>query len=579
MPLTAAQKAKLQADAAALTAQVGALVADAPAPAPAPAPSPPPAPAPSPAPAPPPATSLVAWQIPDAGTLSTAAGRIETLATVPAGAVAYASPDLLPGQRLSLAGGTLSLVNDATVPAADRRRATVIEVMDSEQATAKILRTGELFGAGQPGAYAHIQFAMDRMQDGDILEISPGAIWVGNGDGSQYLEAAMFHVWKSCTIRNMPGRGRWRLAPSTVAYADGWGGIVIREPNQSYSDVDNHSTANPRKVIVIEGFEASNWGRNGDDNGVKMRTMGSDGRTFNHMHASVTFRNFKVGKAPYIPSASGISGAAETMTLEDGWIYDTGGGINANPGNDHNAYVSARTLTLRGVRMSRTRGASADGSVTMDGHMLKASAVNALIEGCAFDATPQGDMTHLIQAKAGGNFVIRSTLFGDSINNQSQGRGMINMCRELAGDGVTPNFEWWAGLEGNSLLVERCVFVGHYGRPCVHFFPQGHSYAIPAAQVSSVTVRDNVGMLPATPTVLAPFDSTKWIANDPKSGPAWSANNTVVPYDPTEAAFLNRALKGYGLAVPVSAAAALAMQRFVYPHGFEPRSDNLRGLG
>jgi hypothetical protein len=155
----------------------------------------------------------------------------------------------LPGETLSLAGSTLSLVNDSTVPLVGGSqpgsvldtisdRDHYIEVMDADQATARILRTGELFGAGQSGSNRNIQYAMTRMQDGDTLEISPGAIFIpGNVDGSQYLEAGCFHIWKSCTVRNMTGRGRWRLGPKSSTSLPGYTGIVIREPNQTFPGV------------------------------------------------------------------------------------------------------------------------------------------------------------------------------------------------------------------------------------------------------------------------------------------------------------------------------------------------------
>jgi len=82
------------------------------------------------------------------------------------------------------------------------------------------------------------------------------------------------HVYKSVRITNIPGRGRWRLAPRNLAYVDGMSGMVIREPSQCYSDVGDTSTSNPRKTIVIEGFDFSNWGRNGDDLGVRLRSNG-----------------------------------------------------------------------------------------------------------------------------------------------------------------------------------------------------------------------------------------------------------------------------------------------------------------
>jgi hypothetical protein len=198
-----------------------------------------------------------------------------------------------------------------------------------------------------------------------------------------------------------------------------------------------------------------------------------------------------------------------------------------------------------------------------------------------------GDMTHHLQAKAGGNFVIRGCLFIDGVNNQSQGRAPINMCKELNTD-LSPNYEWWASSEGNSLFVEKCVFVSHYGRGCVHFFSQASAFAIPTAQMTNVVgqstpvlIRDNIGMVPTTPTVLSPFSDAKWILNNPVVGaPAWSVSNTVIPYDSTEAAFSNRDIKGYTRAAgAIAASGSVATKRFVWPHGSEARTDAYRGLG
>lgn len=346
------------------------------------------------------------------------------------------SPDLPPGRTLTRsANGDVVIESAPDAPPANLHRRWIIEVLEGEAATAKILRTGELFGPGQSGRNKNVQHAMERMRDGDVLEVSPGAIWVpGNGDGSQYLEGGCLHVWKSCTIRNVPGRGRFRLAPRSVDFVSNASGIVIREPNQTYSDEGDTQRSNPRKTIVIEGFDFDNWGVTDSDFGIRMRANSPRmAGSFDELHASITLRNFKLGKRPYFTSASGLSGIAEVLIIEDGHVYDCGG---ANPGQDHGAYVSARTMTIRGVRFSRSRANSADGSAEMDGHMLKVSAVNALIEGCVFDADPtKGDDSHHIQMKAGGNFVIRGCLFIDSLNNRAQGRAPLLMCKELSATG------------------------------------------------------------------------------------------------------------------------------------------------
>jgi hypothetical protein len=153
---------------------------------------------------------------------------------------------------------------------------------------------------------------MTRMQDGDTLEISPGAIFIpGNNDGSTYLEGGCFHIWKSCTVRNMTGRGRWRLGPKSSTSLPGYTGIVIREPNQTYAGVDDTQFGvNARKTIVIEGFDADNWGTNADDKGVHIRADRGERNpaiSVNDWHAFVTLRNFKLGK-PTLTAGSGIAG-------------------------------------------------------------------------------------------------------------------------------------------------------------------------------------------------------------------------------------------------------------------------------
>jgi len=467
--------------------------------------------------------------------------------------------------------GDLKIAAAANAPPVDIAQPWVIEVMDSPIATVFNRTLGRTY-------QRQWNRCMEEARHGDLIEISPGAVHGDRSEMANYfngLDSCMLAVWKGVTIRNIPGRGRWGLlAGDEELLTGGRSGIVIFSPQE----------IGGRFNITVEGFAFDNWGQFGDSSGIRVRQSYSiDAGSWNRYHTSLTLRNFKIGKRPYFRSASGVAGVAETMTIENGHVYDTGGGINAGDGQDHNFYISARTLVMRGVRAQRSRGNSANAApdTDMDGHILKVSAVNALIEGCCFDADPQwGDNTHHIQAKAGGNFVIRGNLFIDSVRNQAQGRGPINMCKELSYAG-TPNYEWWASSEGNSLLVEKNVFVSHYGRPMVYFFPPGHAYGIPAAQMSSVTIRDNIGMAPSTPTVLAPFDDSKWIANDPKGGPVWRANNSVMPYGANEPGFNGTPLKVYTRTDgPIAASAGeVATRRFQYPHGHVARVDAHRGLG
>lgn len=544
-------------------------------------------PPPAPAPGPPPVAGSD-WTFADGATLHTGRNRSTPLRTgVAAGSFCYPSPDLLPGQTLQLKGGTLSLVGDATVPTVNgdvagsaldaiSARDVIIEVIESEHAVAQNMRTGIRYGFGQPGNRINIQRAIEAAQDGDELQISPGAIYIpGSGDGSTYLEGAMLAVYKGLTIRNIPGRGRWYLAPKGVPYLDGLSGLVIREPSQTYSNAGDSSTANPRKTILIEGFDFFNWGRNGDDLGVKVR---SGTGSWANYHASVTFRNFKVGKLPFHPSASGFGGAAENLTFDDGVAYDTGDGINASPGNDHNFYVFARNLAMRGVASLRTRSSQFPFSQnnTMDGHNAKLTFNNAVIEGCAFVCGPEGDSSILVQCKGGGNLVLRGSLLISGARSQTATGGLVY---EKEGN----NFGGWMyGLEGHSLLVEKNVFINHRPyragydqRAMVYFRPRGHGSQVIPDEISACVIRDNIGM--------SPVPNSLWVQNAPSvyAGP-WGAANSVLPYTAGEKAFSadeKRLLLYRLLAGPIAASGPAATHRFIYPHGSIKRSDALRGLG
>lgn len=115
----------------------------------------------------------------------------------------------------------------------------------------------------------------------------------------------------------------------------------------------------------------------------------------------------------------------------------------------------------------------------------------------------------------------------------------------------------------------------------MYFFPQGHAHAIPANEMRSVVVRDNLAMVTAVPTSQPPFSSAKWIINDPTQGPAWTVNNGEEPYTPTADAFVDRPLFGYRRrGGPVSARSGrLTTARFTFPHGSVVRDDSDGGLG
>ncbi len=497
------------------------------------------------------------------------AGSTSLIASGAQGMIADSSPDLPPGRTLGISTtGQVLIKATADAPPVDIKRPWVIEVKDSPIATIFNRTKGKTYGKTYNGTNWYQ--CMEEANDGDLIEISPGAINQTVADCQNYfyfLDNTAMTISKGVTIRNIPGRGRWSLFAAGVTIPSSLSGITIFSP----------TALEGRKSFTIEGFNiVDQFGIDRDAYGVRIRGDASSGANFNNMHTAATFRNFKVGKTS-TTAGSGFNNGAETLTLEDGHIFDCGWS-----GYEHNLYISARTLIMKGVRCSRTRGG-------LDGHLLKGSAVNATIEGCVFESDPKlGDCTHHIQAKAGGNFVVRGCLFIDSLANNSAGRGPINMCRELAEDS-SPNFEPWAGLAGNSLLVEKCVFVGHYGRAAVYFFPVGHTYNT-GLTMASVVIRDNIGMIADTPSVIpdfpglagADYNNRKlWILNDPVNSQSWvERGNSVMPFGQDEPGFNEKLLLRYlRTAGPITVPRVISTLRFVYPHGFVARSDGFAGLG
>ena len=506
-------------------------------------------------------------------------GTTTRIASGATGMTVTVSPDLPPGRTLSVsAGGDVTIASAADAPAVDIGRPWVIEVMASPIATIVNATKGISYLPGQTYPTVGGQPAnrwnavMGQASHGDTIEISPGAVHSVPDDLRNYwtgLDACMLAVWKAVNLRNMAGRGRWRLYPDDTYLAADRGGIVIFAPAEMDGPV--------RGSVVIEGFAFDNWGNTAGSPGVKVRTNYVKTNSWGDYHQSVTFRNFKIGKRPYERSASGFNGAAENLIFEDGHVYDTGGALGAPDGNDHNFYVSARNMVLRGVRANRTRGNDAANStdMDMDGHHLKLTAVNCLIEGCVIDCGPKGDSSYNLQIKNGGNFVVRGNLFVGGALTQNWGTGIIGFENEISG---TP---WFYGAEGHSLLVEKNVFVNHSGRALVYFRPAGHGYYIPVEDIASCVVRDNVGMC----SPMGPYDTTftidRWISNAPAAVPRWDVSNTVMPYGADEPGFADKALLGYRRSAgPVAAAAgAVSTRRFQYPHGFVARTDAYQGLG
>lgn len=518
-----------------------------------------------------------AWQFTDDSTLYTGANTTTALATnVPSGAVYSSSPDLLPGQTLSLSGTTLNLVGDSTVPTVNdatsgsaidtiSARDVHIEVMDSPIATIYNRTQVTTFGKTHNGTTWFS--CIDAANDGDVIEISPGAINETNADCTNYfngLDNSGMVVVKGVTIRNIPGRGRWRLFPAGVTPAATRSGITIFGPTSL-----NGYAAPYRKTIVIEGFDITDqFGTERDAYGCRVRSdkSGSDptGAWTDH-HISVTFRNFKVGKTSGI-TGSGFSGTAETLVFEDGDCFDCG-----QSGLEHNFYVSARNLTARGVRSRRTRGGG-----SLDGHIFKTRSLNSLFKGCVFEGYGTADNTDVIHLANGGAHVITGCLFIQGAS-PSANNGIIVYENEQSG-----NEPWWYGDDGHSVAVRRNVFISRaaeqYGWGCP-FITTRHPDAANYVSGASFAIEDNIG-------ANANLASTYWIAQTLLSGSGftsagtWTTSNSVETYDASDTAFNDTLLKLYTRAAGTVAAtgAAVTTDRFTWPHGYIARSDSYRGL-
>lgn len=552
-----------------------------------------------------------AWAFAPGDDLNLKANATTVLATgVPTAHTLQVSPDLLPGITTRINGTQAEAVGDATVPqilstdtdpvrSAVRDRDVVFEVLDSPIATIVNVTRGITYEYGtdytgrtsnQPANRWNA--VMREANPGDIIEVSPGAIHGNSSDFQNYwngnLDSTLLAVVKPVTIRGMAGRGRWRPYVDRTPAAGGQNGITIFAPAEGW-DITT------RGNIVLSDFEMDAWGKNGNSFGIKVRANYITTNSWNDYHQSVTVRNFKVGRPPYERSASGFEGSAETWVIENGHIYDCGAGEGSPDGRDHNFYISARTMTIRGVRSERTRGNTAlgwwEGGSDMDGHHMKLSFIDGLIEGCAIVTGPRGDASLNVQAKAGGNLVMRGNLIVGGRYTQNGGTGMVTMLREYAnGNVATPNFNlWWdAFRSGNSMLIERNVFITHLGRPLVFFWPAsagvGGGYMAQGAgpdQISSVIVRDNIGMAPTTPTEIAPFSEAKWILNDPTGGGSWTGRgNVAASYSVTENWFADREILKYGsvLAPTAAGTGSLTYPAFTWPHGSVSVTRSNKGL-
>jgi hypothetical protein len=514
----------------------------------------------------------------DFGTLYTAANSTTTLATnVPNGSTVSASPDLLPGQTLSLSGSTLSIVGDSTVPTVDGTvsgspkdtisgRDIVIEVLDSPLARARNLRYPLVWwGQGEPadtifglpGGHSRLanvlspEYGTTPCISGDTIEISPGAIAATGAEASAIEDGGFLHVLTSVHMKNIDGRGRWSLLPQGVSPNDnGHHGIIIHRPGAAWLQ--------ERISATIEGFDFNNYGSAAS--AVRIRSNVTEPTSWNDWSASLTLRNFKAGKSYPNVGYSILSGATEVLTVEDAHLYNGGN----DSGQEHDAYVSARTMTWRGVRVSRDWRPN-------DGQQLKLTALFATIEGCVFDAGP-GDNSLTIQMKGGGTLVVRGCLLiGPEWSNTAT--GLIMFEKETNNYGG----DWAYAQAVHSVTVEKNVLINHrpYAPPgdqkaLVYFRPSDSPRYV--SGVSQVLVRDNIGM--------STVPDSLWIQNDPTAGAAWVARgNTAMTYAADETGFSDRALKLYTrTAGTVAASGTVATKRFVWPHGSIDRTDAFRGL-
>lgn len=530
-----------------------------------------------------------AWAISDNATQNTGADRSLVLATgVPSGAVYYASPDLLPGQTLEESGGVLSLVGDSTVPTVDSasadpaiaaiaERDIVIEVMDSPLARARNLRYPLVWwGQGESGAIDGLTGGRSRLSNvlstsaatypcisGDTIEISPGAvaespvISATSGQSSCYLP-----VRCSVTIKNIDGRGRWQLLPDGVDRLEGTAydavsGIAVSSPSQAH--------LLERIDLTVQGCVMMNYGK-----GAHAIRMHNDSVAvdpgWHKSIARVTLQDFKCGMPTGLYSYSVLGGGAEELNILDGLLLNGGD----DGGQEHTAYVSARTMLWRGVLVRRDTRPN-------DAHMLKLTHNYCTIEGCVFDST-LGDTSYVIQNKGGGNLVVRGSLF---INGQyaSNGRGTIGYVREQPGvnDGG-----WSFGLSGHTLLVEKNLFISHASTAlgAVYFAPEPPAFGsgewMDPALIASVVIRDNIAMSTSTEANLIRNQPTALISGD------WTDNNnTVLTYDADEPYWTSdeKLLKLYrATGGTIAATGSVATKRFVWPQGTIDRTDAYRGL-
>jgi hypothetical protein len=545
------------------------------------------------------------WSISEGQPIGTLAGQTTQLAIGATGLTARVDPDLPPGHTLAQVGSSWGISVSPDAPSyIDIQREWTITVMPPQMAVARNLRYPLVWWGhdqpttdwyNRPGGLSRIKYITDTespypCHDGDVIEISPGYItrsasdhWVMDGKGAVLFANGNLH------IKNIDGMGRWSLYPPDVTQPEihyNSGAIAILRPDV-IKTLGYGRPANGRCKVIIEGFDFDAWGS--QVSGVRAyqnrSSLWPNPGSWDDFHISVTLRNFKIGRRPYLRGASGISGAAENWFVENGHLYDLGNG-----GMEHNAYISGRNLIMRGVRSARTRHNAPppyrwqEDNKKLDGHALKLGFDNALVEGCAIDCSPGGDQAVSIQFYQGGNAVVRGCLLTVGPQTNSE-RGIIQYCVE------SNQRSWHYGGEGHSLVVENNVFVSHYGKPPIYMFPRGNVLGGEwrVYGMRQFTVRNNIAMVDRTKRYdnnLGPYKGP-FIANPPARAlgdafdvPAWDADNLSVPFDASEAFFKERELLRYLRAAgPLVGSARVDTYRFKYPHGFEPRSDKFMGLG
>jgi hypothetical protein len=286
---------------------------------------------------------------------------------------------------------------------------------------------------------------------------------------------------------------------------------------------------------------------------------------------------------------SGISGTIENLLIEDGYIYDFGGGRWQIEGNDHNLYITPRFLTARGLITARTRGPVFNSGENywkpMDGHLFKMRGISSTFEGCTFYSNESADNSRLLQFANGGTHSVTGCVFIQGTHSVNP--GMVSFEWEYSGR-VFDNTSATDPSRVDSLTMRNNVFIQR--SPAVNYQVGGNPfvYCRPTDALSdggpagayalnpTIDIRDNIGahILGGT----ADMTDLQYIIHKTQSV-AWSTNNTRETYSANDVWATNPRVFDYRRAAGAISGAAIATRRFIYPSWSDPRSDSLRGLG